>query len=93
MIYRVEFTKTALKQLKKIDRVTATFIYTFLQDNIDGCNDPRAYGKQLKGDLGEYWRYDVGSYRILVEIQDEHLIVLTAEIGHRKDVYSKTKRK
>ncbi|RNJ10284.1 type II toxin-antitoxin system RelE family toxin [Escherichia coli] len=37
--------------------------------------------------LGEFWRYRVGDYRILCEIRDDELIILVATIGHRREVY------
>ncbi|MEQ5521145.1 type II toxin-antitoxin system RelE family toxin [Providencia rettgeri] len=51
-------------------------------------DDPRQSGKSLKGELGEFWRYRVGDYRILCEIKDDELIILAATIGHRKEVYT-----
>ena len=50
-------------------------------------DDPRQSGKSLKGELGEFWRYRVGDYRILCEIRDDDLVILAATIGHRRDVY------
>ena len=49
--------------------------------------DPRQLGKPLKGELGEFWRYRVGDYRILCEIRDDELVILAATIGHRREVY------
>ena len=37
--------------------------------------------------LGSFWRYRVGDYRIICDIQDGALCVLVLEIGNRKDVY------
>ena len=50
-------------------------------------DDPRQSGKSLKGELGEFWRFRVGDYRILCEIRDTELVILAAMIGHRRDVY------
>ncbi|MGI8646396.1 MAG: type II toxin-antitoxin system RelE family toxin [Nocardioides sp.] len=33
------------------------------------------------------WRYRVGDYRILALIEDERLVVLVVELGHRREVY------
>jgi mRNA interferase RelE/StbE len=37
--------------------------------------------------LGSYWRYRVGDYRIICDLQDGTLRVLVLEVAHRKDVY------
>ncbi|MBN6454291.1 type II toxin-antitoxin system RelE family toxin [Escherichia coli] len=49
--------------------------------------EPRISGKPLKGELGVFWRYRVGDYRILCEIRDEELVILAATIGHHREVY------
>jgi mRNA interferase RelE/StbE len=87
MMYCVEYTKTAVKQLKKMDRKLAAFIIAYIDENLVNCENPRQYGKALKGGLNDIWRYRVGEYRILAKIEDERLIIAIVEIGHHKDVY------
>lgn len=87
MSYSIVFSSKALKQLKKLDRYTASIITGWLRKNIEGCSDPRRHGKGLTSNRSGQWRYRVGDYRILVEIQDEEVIVLVLEIGHRSIVY------
>ncbi len=87
MRYSIVFSEKALKQLKKLDKYTATFITAWLRKNIEGCSDPRRYGKGLLANRKGQWRYRVGDYRIITEIQDNRVIVLVLEIGHRKNIY------
>lgn len=87
MIYYIEYTKTAVKQLKKMDRKIAAFIISYIDEKLVNCENPRAYGKALKGGLNDIWRYRVGDYRILAKIDDNRVIITVVEIGHRKDVY------
>ncbi|MCT7948082.1 type II toxin-antitoxin system RelE family toxin, partial [Shewanella septentrionalis] len=72
---------------KKMDKQNAKRILDFLEQRIAILEDPRASGKPLKGDLGVFWRYRVGDYRVLCDIQDGKLVILAALIGHRKEVY------
>jgi len=88
LIYHVEISKGALKQLKKMDKFTATFILSWLKKNIEGCSNPRIHGKALSQDLHGQWRYRVGDYRIICEIIDDNVIVLVLSIGHRRDIYN-----
>lgn len=88
MSFRVVFTETAKKQLKKMDRCTASLILGWLRKNIEGCADPRRHGKGLSANRSGQWRYRVGDYRILAEIQDEKVVVLVLGIGHRKEIYT-----
>jgi mRNA interferase RelE/StbE len=87
MKYEVFYTKTALKQLKKMDKKIASFILSFIEEKLLGCENPRAYGKSLQGNLKDKWRYRVGDYRILAKIEDEKVIITVIEIGHRKEIY------
>lgn len=88
MSFRVVFTETAKKQLKKMDRYTASLILGWLRKNIEGCADPRRHRKGLSANRSGRWRYRVGDYRILAEIQDEKVVVLVLGIGHRKEIYT-----
>lgn len=47
----------------------------------------RKFGKALRGELGEFWRYRVGDYRILCKLEDEVWTVLAVKVGHRREVY------
>jgi mRNA interferase RelE/StbE len=51
------------------------------------ADDPRMLGRALRGELSEYWRYRVGDYRLVCEIQDDVLTVLVVRIAHRSKVY------
>ncbi len=87
MRYSVEYTKTALKQLKKMDRKIVAFIISYIEDKLVDCEDPRRYGKALQGTLNDKWRYRVGDYRVLAKIQDDIVVITVVENGHRRDVY------
>jgi mRNA interferase RelE/StbE len=81
LAWTVNYTETARKQLRKLDRETARRIVDFLDERIVGQQDPRSTGRALTGSLlGAYWRYRVGDYRIICDIQDGVLCVLVIEI-------------
>ena len=87
MIYKVEFTKRALKDLKKLDRHTAALILGWIRKNLENCENPRSHGKGLTANRSVEWRYRVGDYRILAQIDDNKIIILLLNIGHRRDIY------
>ena len=87
MAWTINYSASALKSLKKMDRQSAKRIFDFLENRIATLEDPRVSGKPLKGDLGIFWRYRVGDYRVLCEIQVGQLVILAALIGHRKEIY------
>ena len=88
MTFHVEFSKAALKELKKLDRPTASMILGWVRKNLEGCEDPRQHGKGLTANRSGQWRYRVGDYRLLADIQDNTVIILILHIGHRSDIYN-----
>ncbi len=87
MTYHVEFTKETLKALKKLDKHTALFITSWIRKNLENCTDPRAHGKGLTANRSGQWRYRVGDYRLIADIQDDRILILILNIGHRRDIY------
>lgn len=85
--YAVEYTDTALKQLKKLDKATASMIISFIDKKLDGCSDPRAHGRSLTANHSGKWRYRVGDYRLLCMIEDNRIIITVVAVGHRKEIY------
>ena len=91
MAWTVEIADVAERQLRKLDPPVQRRIVDWLDDRIEGCKNPRHFGEPLRGDLSGLWRYRVGDYRILCQIQDEHLLILALAIGHRREVYTREK--
>ena len=87
MAWTVEYTDTALKQLRKIDREVARRILDFIDGRVASSDDPRAIGQALRGRLRTYWRYRVGDYRVICDLDDGALRILVVELGHRREVY------
>jgi mRNA interferase RelE/StbE len=88
LAWTIEFADSAAKQLRKLDPAVARRITTFLRDRVVPATDPRTPGTALKGDeLGQFWKYRVGDYRIIAEIHDREVRILVVRLGHRRDVY------
>ena len=87
MSYKAKITDNFNKQIRKLDKSVAKQVIEYIYKRIDGCDNPRAFGKALLENRKGQWRYRIGGYRLICEIQDEELIVLALEIGHRKDIY------
>ncbi len=87
MSYHVVFSKAALRQLKKLDKATAALLLGWIRKNLEGCADPRVHGKGLTANRSGQWRYRVGDYRLIAEIEDDRLIILMLNVGHRREIY------
>ncbi|MBD5492439.1 MAG: type II toxin-antitoxin system RelE/ParE family toxin [Lachnospiraceae bacterium] len=87
MMYKVEYAPLAIKQLKKLDKHISALIIGWIEKNLVDCEDPRQYGKGLVANRSGEWRYRIGDYRILADIQDDKLVILIITVGHRREVY------
>ena len=85
--YHVEFSKSAQKMLRKFDPGVRNMIIRWIRKNLEGCTNARAHGKALTGNLAGLWRYRVGNYRLIADIQDDRLVILMLEAGHRGEIY------
>jgi len=87
-MYTVKLSVKATKILQKLDRPTSVMLYSWIKRNLDGCSNPRVHGKALTGDQKGYWRYRVGTYRIIADIDDKCIRIVIINIGHRRDIYT-----
>ena len=88
MVWDLKFDEGAKKDLAKLDKQIAKRLTTFLVERVAALDDPRSIGEALKGSkLGDFWKYRVGDYRIIANIEDGALRVLMVKIGNRREVY------
>jgi mRNA interferase RelE/StbE len=86
LAWTIEISEKAFRALRKMDKQTARRIRNELSE-IAKLEDPRSRGKALTGNLAGVWRYRVGDYRILCDIEDGRLVILVVEVAHRREVY------
>jgi mRNA interferase RelE/StbE len=88
LAWRVDLSEGAIKTLAQLDKPVARRITTFLRERVASADDPRSIGEALKGSrLGNLWKYRVGDYRLICDLQDGTLRVLVVKIGNRREVY------
>ena len=87
MAWTIEYTQTAKKQLRKLEKPMARRILDFLDDRVAKQDNPRTLGKALTGPLGTLWRDRIGDFRAICEVQDGAARILVLQIGHRREVY------
>lgn len=87
MMYRVETTARFDREFRKLDRYTQRMLKAWIEKNLVNCDDPRRHGKGLTANRGGEWRYRIGDYRLICEIQDSQLVILALTVGHRRNVY------
>lgn len=88
MAWSIEISPAADRQLSKLDPQHAKRVLKFLSLRLANLDNPRSIGQALQGArLGEFWKYRVGDYRLICKIEDERIVILVLQIGHRRDVY------
>lgn len=88
LAWTIKIDDKAKKNLARLDKPVAKRILAFLRERVATLDDPRSIGEALKGSqLGEFWKYRVGDYRIISHIEDKELCVLVVRIGNRREVY------
>ncbi len=73
------------KTLAKIDKPVRLRIVELI-DSLETGN-PRSMGKGLTANQSGLWRYRVGDYRIIADIEDKILTITLVKVGHRSKVY------
>lgn len=87
MSYSLRFTKSFVKDIRKLDHYSRELIYSWIRKHLEGIEDPRSIGKALIGNKRGYWRYRIGDYRLICLIEDGRLLILALNLGHRKEIY------
>lgn len=88
MVWQIEFDPDALKDLRKIDKPIQVRLIGFLRSRVAALDDPRSIGEALSGQrLGSYWKYRVGDWRIICDIQDQRIVVRVLRIGNPREIY------
>ena len=87
MRYRIETTERFDREFRKLDSYTQRMVKAWIDRNISETDNPRQHGKGLSASRRGQWRYRIGDYRLLCEIQDDRLVILALTIGHRREVY------
>src|ERR1700739_1590325 len=82
---RIVVSERAKKNLAKLDPQVAQRLTSFLRERVARLENPRSLGEALTGsELGGLWRYRVGDYRIVCDIQDRRIVILVLHVGHRR---------
>lgn len=84
--WRIETSEAFDKSIRKLDRAIARRVIDYLEALLE-LEDPRQRGRGLTANRSGYWRYRVGDYRILTQLEDELLIIVAIDVAHRSEVY------
>lgn len=89
MKYKILTTQKFDKAFSKLDKYTQKIIKSWIVKNLVDTENPRIHGKRLVANKSGQWRYRIGDYRLLCDIQDDQLVIVMIDIGHRRNIYNK----
>ena len=87
MDWTIKWEEHAFKELKKLDKAAQREILRYFNERIATDKNPRRFGKALTANKSGLWRYRVGDFRMICQIQDHELVVLVLRVAHRRLVY------
>lgn len=91
MAWRIELARAAVKELSKLDRGDPRPLLRFLHERLAPRDDPRSLGEPLRGsELGDFWKYRVGDYRVIAAIRDAEVLILIVRVGRRDTVHRRS---
>ena len=85
--FEIELSERFKKEFRKLDKYTQKIIRAWIDKNLVNCENPRQHGKGLTANRSGQWRYRIGDYRLICQIEDNKMIILALSIGHRRDIY------
>lgn len=85
-MWRIEIAPRAEKSLRKLDRQVARRIRDGLV-RLASLEDPISSCKALSGPMTGLWRYRVGDYRVILDINRGELVIIALDLGHRGEIY------
>jgi len=88
LAWQIELSETAEKQLAKLDKPVAKRLLSFMRERLASLDDPGSIGQALRGsELGEFWKYRVGDWRLVCQIKDAKILITVVRLGNRREVY------
>lgn len=85
--WQITLNKNSQKILTKLTKDYQEEILEYLYNRVLKLEHPKQVGKPLRKDLKGLWRYRVGKFRIICDIQEDKLVILVIKIGERDGVY------
>lgn len=89
VLYRVIWEEEAEKDLEKLDKSIARKIKQRVENFL--ATNPTEHGKPLTANLKGLWSYRFSKYRVVYQLEQQKLLIIVVEAGHRREIYKKVK--
>ena len=85
MSWQIIFTKKAQKQINSLDKAIQSRIKQAILEKL--AINPDLFLEPLCGELGGFYKFRIGDYRLICSKENEQLTIIVIELGHRREVY------
>jgi mRNA interferase RelE/StbE len=83
--WSIKWNKKALDDLKKIDVKKAKFIKDKVEQYL--VKSPLELGEKMQHVFKGFYRYRIGSYRVIYSIIQTEVLILVLSVGKRDEIY------
>jgi mRNA interferase RelE/StbE len=87
MTWRIEYSKQAKDVLGAMGHVAEKRILRFMHERVAHHPDPKRLAEPLYGEFFGLYRFRVGDYRVICDIEIDRLRILVVTLGHRREIY------
>ena len=87
MKYKLMYSEKPQKQLNRLDYSIKSKILKYIDQNLFNTDNPKKFGKALRYNLKDFWRYRVENYRIIAKIEEDKLVILIVQVNKRDKIY------
>lgn len=91
LFWQLAFNNRGQKQFEKLPKNIQKRIFDYFDERVLNQPNPFILASRLVNDEYEFFRYRIGDYRIITQIDQGKMIILAVEVGHRKEIYKKTR--
>jgi mRNA interferase RelE/StbE len=87
-IYSIEFKTSAVKELKRLPKIIQVKILSSMKLLAVDPFSPLLPIRKMEGRSNDNrFRFRMGRYRVVYEVQRDRVVIFVVRVGHRKDVY------
>ncbi len=87
MSYKFISTIKFEEDLNKLDGSVIKIILKYIK-KLELSDNPKAYGKELSGNMAGLYRFRINNYRIITSFENGNFIIEGLAVGHRRNIYN-----
>jgi mRNA interferase RelE/StbE len=87
LAWQIKWSGKAERQLVRLSHPVQRQLLDYMDKRIALMEQPELMAKPLRGNLGKLWRYRIGDYRLVCDIDGQTQTICVLLAGHRREIY------